>query len=619
MQELLTKLPWFLREQDPTVYERYKHEAIALDFETTNLDKGSPRNKENRILCSGIADARLRSSVERGGIYDLVRTTRQVRKAPFIIAHNAKFELGWLARCGVPLGETLVWDTQIAEYVLRGNQSGGLGLDRCLARRGIPSKGQLVTTLIHAGVCPSQIPWSLLKRYQEIDAVVTMRLFWEQLREAQERGMVGMIYTKCLLTPILVDFEDKGMVADRDRVVQIRQKLITEHRETTKNFFNEFGEINFNSPLQKRELIYGELKFPTPKDFKGQPLLTDSGQLPTSADVLVKLHATTKRQKLCLKYLQRMSSLNSMLSKTIEKLYEQTDKSGEDIRIQAQYNQTLTATQRLSSSGWGEAKLQLHNVDRRFKPLFKSRNEGWKISEDDQSGLEFRIAIHHGKDEQGLLDIQSGHDPHAFTASTLFTKWKEELTDGERSALRTKAKADTFKPLFGGTSGTKAQRAYYDSFKQRYPGIARAQENWISEALEKKSVTLETGATFYFPDVRVTSTGYVMQQTNIKNYPVQYFATGEIVPIGVIYQWHLMKAAEMESFLVNTVHDSTIGEVHPEEEERYNAIASYAHTEMVYNYLKKVYKIELFVPLEVESKVRDFWNDSEEWKEEWLH
>jgi DNA polymerase I-like protein with 3'-5' exonuclease and polymerase domains len=79
-----------------------------------------------------------------------------------------------------------------------------------------------------------------------------------------------------------------------------------------------------------------------------------------------------------------------------------------------------------------------------------------------------------------------------------------------------------------------------------------------------------------------------------------------------------MHVAELESFLVNTIHDSTIGEVHPEEHEIYEEIANYSLTDAVIVFLKKVYNIDFNVPLEAEIKISKNWSDDERWREEYL-
>ena len=166
---------------------------------------------------------------------------------------------------------------------------------------------------------------------------------------------------------------------------------------------------------------------------------------------------------------------------------------------------------------------------------------------------------------------------------------------------------NTFKPLYGGESGTKAEQAYYRAFKLKLYGITGAQEKWIATVVMEKKLTVGTGLTFYWPETAVSRTGYVNTKRSICNYPVQYLATGEIIPIAVTHLWHRMHAANLRSFLVNTVHDSAITEQHPEEISIMNELSEVSFVKDTVRYLNVVYGINFDVPLEVESKTTTHW------------
>ena len=127
-----------------------------------------------------------------------------------------------------------------------------------------------------------------------------------------------------------------------------------------------------------------------------------------------------------------------------------------------------------------------------------------------------------------------------------------------------------------------------------------------------------TGLIFYWPDTKMTKTGYITNTTAICNYPNQMFATADIVPIGMVYTWHLMRANNMKSFLTNTVHDSQIAEVCPEEMELYEKIAVQSQEKYVVDYIEKVYNYKMTVPLEAEVSSSSHWSDSPSWQREFL-
>ena len=224
--------------------------------------------------------------------------------------------------------------------------------------------------------------------------------------------------------------------------------------------------------------------------------------------------------------------------------------------------------------------------------------------------MEFRIAAQFGQDENGIRDIRNRVDVHTRTAQI--------LSDAGQPTDRQSAKNHTFKPLFGGTSGTQAEQSYYGWFKKQYPGIADKQEAWIDQSLkEKLQDILETGKIFYWPNCKIGYNNYIYDNENIRNAPIQYFA-GELVQVSVVLVWHLLKRLKFLSFLINTVHDSIIAEVIKEELERYKDLVAWATTDGVYHFYKQLHDLDFVVPLETEFSVHTYWSDSEKWREAWL-
>jgi len=115
----------------------------------------------------------------------------------------------------------------------------------------------------------------------------------------------------------------------------------------------------------------------------------------------------------------------------------------------------------------------------------------------------------------------------------------------------------------------------------------------------------EYGLVFHWPDCKMTQSGWIMYTTNIYNYPVQGFATAEIIPCALICAWHRM--ADLESFLVNTVHDSIIAELHPEEIDLWHDIAKQCLIEDAYEMVRKLYSVHLTVPLGAGVMVDTHW------------
>lgn len=586
--------------------EYYFGNGLVVDFETTNKDKGSALEPTNSLVLASWArvgpweDWKVHSCW--GDITDQPDLIADIEAADFIVAHNAKFELHWLDRA-MDTSRLLVWDTMLAEYVLTGNLRPPLDLDSCLKRRGLKPKVDTVGRMIKAGVCPSEIPRKSLWRYSRQDVRSDAELFYRQLEEVRKAGKLGVIMTRCILTPVLCELERTGMFLDADRVEKTYDEYYTKLQEVNRELHETTGGINPKSSKQVAEFLYDKLGFPEPCDYRGRPIKTPSGGRTTNAKVLSGLKGATPEQRHFLDLKRKQSLLEAAISKNLE--FFRAVCAHQSGAFKGRFNQTATATHRLSSSGvpiklpgWKRARgVQFQNFPRKFKPLFKARRPGYLIGEVDGAQLEFRVAAYCGRDKQAHRDISDGHDVHAFSASVL-------------GVDRQAAKAETFKPLYGGMSGTKRQQAYYAAFRARYSELAETQKGWTYEVLEKKSLKLPWGMEFFWPDTAIKSGGYITNTQDIYNYPIQSLATAEIIPIAVVYLWHRLKEANAKSFLVNTIHDSAICEIHPDERELFKELAVKAFTLDVFRYLRSVYNIVFDVPLGVGMKIGEHWGES---------
>ena len=216
----------------------------------------------------------------------------------------------------------------------------------------------------------------------------------------------------------------------------------------------------------------------------------------------------------------------------------------------------------------------------------------------DFSQLEFRTAVFLAQDKQGMKDIDDGVDVHQFTADTI-------------GVSRQEAKAHTFKPLYGGMSGTEDEKRYYKAFLEKYKDIANWHENLQSNAIQYKKIKIPSGREYSFPYAQRQAWGGSSYSTQIKNYPVQGFATADIVPIACINAYKMMKENKVKSLLINTVHDSIVVDAHPDEFKLMTSILDKA-TAGVTDYLYDVYNIEFNVPLDTELKMGDNWLDMDE-------
>jgi len=595
MSVVHTTLPKFLTEPDPEIYRSENY--VVVDFETTNIEKGTPLNDDNKLVLAAWWTPTGGMKYKWGGEFEQQELIAACEAADFIVAHNAGFELGWLRRCGLKLEETLVWCTQIADYVIGGNrwQLNKLSLSECASRHGISvEKDDFVSSLIRkAKICPSDIPRRLLLKYCMTDVEVTRWLFASQLDQTDQ---LPIIYTRCLATPVLTDIEFNGMQLDVDAVQAMYDTKRREFAEAQETLGRMTGGINFRSPVQLAEFLYDELKFAELKDRRGSPLRTAKGGRLTAQDVVLRLPCKNKRQTEFIAQYKLTKALSNEITKYLSKLNACCEEA--EGFLQGKFNQTNTQTHRLSSSGL-RYKCQFQNFPRAYKKIFKARHDGWFVGEADGAQLEFRAAAQLGRDRVAIDDIVEGTDIHSVTADII-------------GVTRQDAKAHTFKPLYGGTSGTEAQQRYYKFFAEKYSGITETQKGWINTVLENKFLETEWGMRYYWPDCKMSRSGYVEYTTSICNYPVQAFATAEIIPMALTFFWHYLKRSDYKMLLVNTVHDSVIAEIPPDEVAAFKELSKLSFLDNVALYMKKCYNVDMIVPLATGIKIAERWGATDE-------
>jgi len=598
-------IPSFITNPSPEIY--LSDNYLVLDVENT-IREGlvGAKNPANELLYTYIQTPKTGYREIEGSELELSRYLTMFYEVDFIVAHNAKYELQWLQRAGLKTENILIYDTMIGEYVLAGNRKLPLDLGRVGQRYGLPAKEHYVDMMMNLGECPSYYPFSFLRDRCIQDVDTTHKIFLKQRQILKEHNLLNVMYTRCIFTPVLAEMEMNGMHLDKDGVNEVHKEKVEEYDSILKELDKITGGINMASPQQVADFIYNKLKFPIPKNKRGKAILgVKSKQFPegtpkTNEQTIALLKPKTKKQERFLDLKAKESKLRKAITSYTSKFVTACEEA--DCMVYGSLNQTITATHRLSSSN-----PNLQNFDRKLKKLVTPRYKDWRMRQNDYDQLEFRVAGFLAQDERLLTDVLSeGFDAHANSATQIFgDKFSKEPREELVKELRTDAKRHTFKPLYGGHSGTKEEVAYYDWFLNRYQGVDRWHQGLLDEALDTKRMVTPTGLVFYFPHVEFTSSGYIQDQTNVKNYPVQMFATADIVPIGVTMLWHRMKDTGLKSFLINTVHDSALLEEHPDEDLR--NLSDLAMSKDVIRYLKQVYGIEYNFPLTIESIAKPYW------------
>ena len=287
----------------------------------------------------------------------------------------------------------------------------------------------------------------------------------------------------------------------------------------------------------------------------------------------------------------RYNALRMYLGTFVEGMKNNVDDHG---IIHPEFMQCVTATGRLSSRNPNFQNMPRGNTFE-IRKVVESRFENGKIIEGDYSQLEFRVAGFLAQDEQAYVDVREGTDVHSYTAGVI-------------GCSRQEAKAHTFKPLYGGTTGTEDQQRYYRAFKEKYGGVSTWHEDLQREAVEKRVVTLPSGRQYAFPDARWTKYGTATHRTNICNYPVQGFATADLLPAALVRLDRLFTENNLQSVICNTVHDSIVIDCHPDEKGICVKLMREAMLSLPEETVRR-YGVEYDMPVEIEIKMGDNWLD----------
>ena len=296
---------------------------------------------------------------------------------------------------------------------------------------------------------------------------------------------------------------------------------------------------------------------------------------------------------------RRLSAVDTYLSSFVDGIRIYTKQDG---KLHVRLTQHMTSTGRFSGRD-----PNMQNMPRGgtfpVKKVFVSRFDGGKIMEADFAQLEFRAAAYLSQDGVAIEEVSTGFDVHSYTAKV--------ITDAGQPTDRQPAKAHTFAPLYGATGfgRTPAEAEYYTHFTEKYKGIGVWHSRLAKEAIATGKITTPSGREFAFPDVVRKPNGRVSHFTQIKNYPVQSFATADIVPIALLHIDKLLDG--MMSCVVNTVHDSIVIDVHPDEERR--VISVIEETNRVLPDLITIrWGLVFNVPLELEAKIGPNWLDTKD-------
>ena len=345
------------------------------------------------------------------------------------------------------------------------------------------------------------------------------------------------------------------------------------------------GYVQLHEPAGLRVIPRG------PQDTAAAGFRTDKETLSE-----IRLELEGKAREFVDKY-TRYSMIRTYLNTFVDSLEKYQDDRG---FIHPNFNQCVTATGRLSSS-----RPNFQNMPRGAtfpaREAIVSRYEGGYILEGDYSQLEFRVAGYLSQDPVIYDEVKSGFDVHSYTADIM-------------GVSRQDAKAHTFKPLYGGVLGTNREMAYYSAFRNKYQGVTEWHDKLQEQAVTNKQVVLPSGREYSFPYAKYTRYGTTVGSTSIKNYPVQGFATADLLPLALIKLHKSLKAMVKpvpKSKIINTVHDSIIMDVHPDEKDWMVELLKRSML-CIPEECSREFGIDFDMPIEIELKMGTDWLNLEE-------
>jgi len=322
------------------------------------------------------------------------------------------------------------------------------------------------------------------------------------------------------------------------------------------------------------------------------------------------LESTAKNKKMVkaqefLSKVRRLSAVDTYLSSFVEGI---STHMKPDEMLHVRLLQHRTSTGRLSGADPNMQNMPRGGtfpVKKVFISRWNSSDFGMKgyILEADFAQLEFRAAAYLSQDKVAMEEVSTGFDVHAYTARI--------ISDAGQPTSRQEAKAHTFAPLYGasGFGRTKAEASYYEHFTQKYSGIAEWHKTLARDALDNQKISTPSGREFSFPDVSRNRSSRISNFTQIKNYPVQSFATADIVPLALLHIDNLLEP--MRSCIVNTVHDSIVIDVHPHEKDGVIDVINRTNRELS-SLISKRWGITFNVPLLLEAKIGHNWLDTKD-------
>ena len=483
------------------------------------------------------------------------------------IGQNLKYDLEVLRNYDIHLAGPM-WDTMIAHYLiqpeLRHNMDymaeiylnyQTIHIDELIGPKGKNQKSM-------RSLLPSQV-----YEYAAEDADITLRLKNKLEPELKKFECEDLFYTiEMPLMPVLAEMEMNGVCLDTESLAETSKQFTARMNEIEARIYELAGEqFNIASPKQVGEILFDKLKIIE------KPKKTKTGQYVTSEEVLQQLR---NKHEIVADILEHRG-LKKLIGTYIDALPRLINpRTG---HIHTSFNQTITATGRLSSSDPNLQNIPIRGEDGKEIRKAFIPEPGCLFFSADYSQIELRVMAHLSQDENMVEVFREGKDLHAATAANIYKKPIDDVTRDER----TKSKRANFGIIYGITVFGLAERLdiprdeakmLIDGYFTTFPQVRDYMEKSKEIARQKGYVTTLFGRRRYLPDINshnATVRGFA--ERNAINAPIQGTAA-DIIKVAMIHIHQRFKAEGIKSKMILQVHDELNFSVYPEEKEKVEAI-----------------------------------------------
>ncbi|MGD9233232.1 MAG: DNA polymerase I [Desulfobacterales bacterium] len=476
------------------------------------------------------------------------------------IGQNIKYDWMVLKRHGINLAGVM-FDTMLASYLInpskRAHNLDQIALDfldhQTITYKEILGKGK-------KDVSFAEIPLEKAVPYSCEDADITLMAYHVLMPLINNAGLMELYNNVELpLVPVLMNMEMTGVCVDKQKLIDLSKSFEHQLEQLESMIYSMSGEeFNIRSSQQLGRILFEKLKLPVQKKTKKKTGYS------TDVNVLTALADKHELPEIILRHRTLAKLKSTYTDALLDLVHPETG------RIHTSYNQTVTATGRLSSSDPNLQNIPIRTDEgMEIRKAFVPR-KGWTLVSADYSQIELRILAHYAADDILIEAFKNDEDIHTRTATEVFQVFPSFVT----SELRRQAKVINFGIVYGmspyGLSkelgiSRKMAKIYIDNYFARYKGVKRFVDQTISEARKTQKTSTLLGRIRLLPDINSSNkvVREFAERTAI-NTPVQGTAA-DLIKLAMIRVDAAFREGGLNSTMLLSVHDEIVFEVPPEE------------------------------------------------------